>query len=273
MVYYLNIGLVLEQTIRELLNTYIERLQLEKVYSNFHFHVLNEHPFAHMLFENKATSSDTFPCIVVTTQSDSKTPEMMNMSPDVHGIGFTSKDFDELLSMKYRNKTRINELGEVISVMKKGVIQKEEIPGIVMTTDPDSIERLKNCADSRTTEEKEGMVYGIKVNTRRRDKMSLEIWCDNNQLKNELYEQIRMYLTNSLLFNMRKEYQFFDPNIFDGSVNGERSANYNIDFDIVLTGSHISFDIDYGVTSYVFDTEINSLSKNVVTEVYNHVKN
>ena len=55
MIYYLNLGFVLEQALVDVTKTYIERLHLDSVYNNFHISVVNEHPFAHMMIEDKPT--------------------------------------------------------------------------------------------------------------------------------------------------------------------------------------------------------------------------
>lgn len=273
MIYYLNTGLIIEQALRDIIQTYIDRLHLDKVYSNFHISVINEHPFAHMIIDDNARANDSFPCIIITSNSDQKVPEMANVPPQVSAIGLTSDDFTNLINQSKRIKTKINNKGEVVKVKKNGEFQYEPIPGYVFTIDDETIEKLKTVADDRSTETEKGKVYGICTETRRRDRISVEIWSENNQLKNELYEQLRILFAGSLNYELTERYKMFDPCVFDNSVNGERSSNYNFDFDVVLTGSHITFEVDYNVESILLDTELNGIYKNIVTEVYNHVKN
>jgi len=273
MIYYLNLGFVVEQALRDVIARYIDRLRLDEVYSNFHISVINEHPFAHMIIENNPRCADNFPAVIITSESDGKSPELMNVPPQVCGVGFTSDDIDTIINSTKRTKTRINENGEVVDVIKKGEVQKEVIPGYILVCDDKAIEQLKEVANSRTEGETKGMVYGVKYNTRRKDHISVEIWSDNNQLKNELYEHLRILCSNSLDRILCDRYSMFDPCVFDGTVSGERSANYNFDFDTLLTGSHIAFDIEYNVAQIILDTEINSIGKDLLLEVINHVKN
>lgn len=272
MIYYLNMGFVLEQALVDVVKRYFDRQKFDEVYGNFHISVVNEHPFAHLIVDSHARASDSFPSVVITTQSDSKPSDLTNVPPQTFAVGYTSEELDKFLSINMREKTKIDEEGNVVPVKKKGEIQKEKIPGFVFVIDEKSINQLKEIADSRTTEESAGEVYGIKVDTQRRDHVSIEIWSENNQLKNELYEHLRLMIASSLDYILHERYSMFGPSISDSSVNGERSSNYNFDFDCVLCGSHITMDIDYTVSQIILDTDVQSLSYEVITEVMNHVK-
>lgn len=273
MIYYLNMGFVLEQALVDIVKRYIDRQKFDDVYGNFHISVVNEHPFAHLIVDNHARAQDSFPSIVLTTQSDSKPSDLMNTLPQPYGVGFTSDDLDELISKVQRVKTKIDDItGEVVEVKKGGVTVKEKIPGYVFNFDPTRLAKLKEVADSRTVGEEKGYVYGIKVDTMRRDRVSVEIWAENNQLKNEIYEHLRLLFASSLEPIFQEQYAMFNPSVFDGSINGERSSNYNLDFGGLLCGSHISFEVDYNVSQIILDTEINNMSKEIITEVINHVK-
>lgn len=273
MVYYLNLGLILEQALRDIIEIYIERQQFDDVYENFHISVVNTHPFAHMIIEQNPRAADNFPSIVVSTQSDSKPSDLSNMPPQFYKIGLSAKELDDLINSCYRDKKRKNKNGEYEVVIKNGVVQKERIPGCVLVYDDKSINKLKDIANKRTSGDIEGKVYGIQVNTRRRDRISIEIWAENNQLKNEIYEHLRILFSSTLERLMNELYKQYNLSIFDNSVTGERSHNYNFDFDVVLSGSHISFDVDYDVSQIILDTEIESFDlKNLFIEVINHVK-
>lgn len=272
MIYYLNMGFILEQALVDVVKRYFDRQKFDDVYGNFHISVVNEHPFAHLIVDSHSRTSDTFPAVVINTQSDSKPSDLMNVPPQTFAVGYSSKELEELFSVTRRIKTKVDEKGEIVPVKKKGEIVYEKIPGYVCVYDENTVAKLKEIADSRSTEEKDGEVYGIKIDTRRRDKISMEIWAENNQLKNEIYEHLRILLASSLEKTLEETYRMFDPSIFDGSVNGERSSNYNFDFDCLLCGSHIAFEIDYNVSQIILDTEIENLSYEVITEVINHVK-
>lgn len=273
MIYYLNFGFILEQALVDVVKRYMDRQKFDESYGNFHVSVVNEHPFAHMIVDNHSRAADNFPAVVITTQSDSKPSDLMNMPPQICGISLTSEDLEEIVSKTKRIKTRINDSGEVEEVKKKGVPVVERIPGYILTLDDETKDKLKAIADSRTVGEEAGCIYGIKVDTKRRDRISIEIWADNNELKNEIYEQIRLLLASSFGATLHELYSMFDPTVFDGTVNGERSSNYNFDFDCLLCGSHIGLEIDYDVSQIIIDTELNNINYDVITEVINHVKN
>jgi len=124
-------------------------------------------------------------------------------------------------------------------------------------------------------------IYGATQFIRRRDHISIEIWAENPQLKNELYELIRLYVCGFMkdyLDHLYREY-FSELEegqsplaIFDSSVKGQRSNNFNVDFGIELSGAHITFDADYIIEQSVIDTELVEINDNLLLEVINHVK-
>ena len=272
MIYYLNIGFILEQALVDVVKRYLDRQKFDEVYGNFHISVVNEHPFAHMIVDDHPKSADNFPSVVITTQSDSRPADFRNLPTQTVGVGFTSEDLDILIDSFKRKKTRINSSGEIEVVKKNNTVQMEKMPGVVFVYDPERVERLKEIADSRTVGEEKGMVYGIKVDTRRKDRVSIEIWAENNQLKNEIYEHLRLLTEATLEKTLDEFYSMFHPSIFGSTIQGERSSNYNFDFDCLLCGSHISFEVEYDVAQIVLDTEVEEINYEIVTEVINHVK-
>lgn len=275
MIYYLNLGFVLEQALVDVTKTYIDRLHLDSVYNNFHISVVNEHPFAHMMVEDKTTANDTFPAVVITSHTDGEVPDLSNLMEITHGVKVTSKDLDEIFNEATRPKTRINEKTGETEIIKKrdGSIVREVIPGYVLIYDEERINKLKEIADSRTTSEEEGGIYGIKIDSRRRDNISVEIWCENDQLKDELYEHLSLFFQCSLDRILHEKFKMFDCAIFGNKISGERSSNYNFDFDVMLSGSHISFSVDYNVSQIILDTDIENITTEIFWEVINHVKN
>lgn len=273
MIYYLNLGFILEQALVDVTKTYIDRLHLDSVYNNFHISVVNEHPFAHMMIEDKPTANDTFPSVVITSHSDGEVPDLANLMEIVHGVRFTSKDFDDLFATYTRIKTHVKDNGEVEVIKKRdGSIVREPIPGYVLLYDEERINTLKEIADSRTVGEEAGGIYGVKVDSRRRDNISVEIWCENDQLKDELYEHLSLFFQCSLDRILHEKYKIFDCAIFGNKISGERSSNYNFDFDVPLSGSHITFSVDYNVSQIILDTEIENITTDIFWEVINHVK-
>ena len=274
MIYYLNLGFVLEQALVDVTKTYLDRLHLESVYDNFHISVVNEHPFAHMMLEDTPTANDTFPAVVITSHTDGDVPDLANMQEITTGIKMSSQDLENLFETTSRPKTRINEeTGETEIVHKRdGSVVRENVPGYVLIYDKQRIDYLKELADSRTTPEEPGGIYGLKIDSRIRDNISVEIWSENDQLKDELYEHLRLFFKCSLDRILQEKFKMFDCAIFGNQVNGERSSNYNFDFDVVLTGSHLTFSVDYNVSQIILDTEIEKITTEIFWEVINHVK-
>ena len=274
MIYYLNMGFIVEQALVDVTKTYLDRLHLDSVYDNFHISVVNEHPFAHMMLEDTVTANDTFPAVVITSQTDGNVPDLANMQEITTGVKLISKDFDDLFETAVRPKTRINEnTGETEVVHKRdGSVVYENVPGYVLIYDKERIDELKEIADSRTKGEEVGGIYGLKIDSRLRDHISVEIWGENDQLKDELYEHLRLFFKSSLDRLLQEKYKFFECAIFGNQVNGERSSNYNFDFDVVLTGSHLTFSVDYNVSQIILDTEIENITTEIFWEVINHVK-
>ena len=273
MIYYLNLGFVLEQALVDVTKTYIERLHLDSVYNNFHISVVNEHPFAHMMIEDKPTANDTFPAVVITSQTDGEVPDLTNMFEISRGIKMTSQDFTDLFAEATRPRTHVKDNGEVEIIKKRdGTIVREVIPGYVLIYDEERISYLKELADSRTVGEEIGGIYGIKIDSRRRDNISVEIWCENDQLKDELYEHLNLFFQCSLDRILHEKFKMFDCAIFGNKIHGERSSNYNFDFDVLLSGSHLTFSVDYNVSQIILDTEIENITTEIFWEVINHVK-
>ena len=274
MIYYLNLGFVLEQALVDVTKTYIDRLRLDSVYNNFHIQVTNEHPFAHMMIEDNTRAGDTFPAVVITSHTDGGVPDLANLMEVSHGVKVTSKDLDDIFETATRPKTKIDEkTGKAVIVRKRdGSIVRENVPGYVLIYDEERINQLKAIADSRTVGEEPGGIYGIKIDSRRRDNISVEIWCENDQLKDELYEHLNLFFTCSLDRILHEKFKFFDCAIFGNKVSGERSSNYNFDFDVMLSGSHLTFSVDYNVSQIILDTEIEKITTEIFWEVINHVK-
>lgn len=272
MIYYLNLGFIVEQALVDVIKRYLDHQQFDRVYNNFHISVVNEHPFAHMIIDEHSRASDNFPSVVISSTRDSKPTDLANMPPQAQGIFLTADDIDNLINKTKRTKTRIDSENNEVIVKKNNEEIKEKIPGFVLVYDRQTIDKIKEVANSRTVGDVKGGVYGIKVDTRRRDNISIEIWTENNQLKNELYEHLRLFVSSTLENVLFQTYEIFHPSIFDNSINGERGQNYNFDFDCILYGSHISFDIDYDVAQIILDTEIEEINYEILTEVINHVK-
>ena len=256
MMCYLNRGLILEQAIVAIVRDYFEALHLENTYKNFHISVTTEHPFAELYMHEGKNASDSFPCVVVTTSDDRKPHEFDDLAPNnIEGIGISESDLQEIIKT---TETYTN---------KKGVEKTRDIPGLCTVVNEYTLAAI------RATIEKQDYCYGFSVRTRRKDTINFEIWAENAQLKNEIYEQLRLFTASSLPIILEDKYGFFDPALFDNTIVGQRSNNYNFDFDVALNGAHVSFDVNYCVEQIILNTERTEITNEIVTEVLNHVKN
>lgn len=254
MLCYINRGLILEQAITSLVREYFDTLNFENRYKNFHIKVSTEHPFANLYLNSGMNASDSFPCIVVSTQEDRKPFEFDELAPHIEAIGITENDLNAILltTEKYTNS--------------KGEEKTKEIAGLCTLADENAIEEV------RKTIQKQEYCYGYSIRTRRKDSLGIEIWAENNQLKNEIYEQLRLFVSSNLRNILENKFSFYDIALFDNTITGHRSNNYNFDFDVVLYGGHIAFEINYCVEQIVLNTKIEKLSKTIITEALNYVK-
>lgn len=256
--YYLNRGIILEQAIVSLIHNYLEAIDSDNLYKNFHIEATNRHPFTSLYMHNNTRASDVFPAIIVTTATDDKTASLDNLQAWVSEVSFDESDIDDWASDTYDNDFADSN-GNIIEAGTK-------IPGLCAITSTSVKNALKKVVKKR------GFVLGQKIEMRRTDRISIEIWADNEQVKNEIYEVLRLFVMGDLRNLLTKEYNFFDPLIDDSSVHGQRSNNYNMDFDIALSGAMISFDVNYLISQVVLDTDKVKMSNDIEAEAHNYVK-
>jgi hypothetical protein len=256
MIFFLNRGLILEQEIVKALKKYFSIAGVPEYYKNFTVSVTNEHPFARMWL-SKAPEKDAaslFPTVIVATEDDGKPGELTN-AVETQYLTIEPADIED----------------------KDGVPGTSGVEKRYMMMTPEKMSRLRAEMDDRSDKR----LFGATCFVRRREHISIEIWAENPQLKNELYELIRLYVCGFMRDYLQELYrQFFNEMdggesplvIFDSSVRGQRSNNFNVDFGVELFGAHITFDADYIIEQSVIDTDLVELNSNLLLEVINHVK-
>jgi hypothetical protein len=191
-----------------------------------------------------------FPVVVVATEDDSKPPELSALV-ESNNIAIEPDDL-----AGEDGKSAVEHRYEMIT--------------------PKIMARLRDAIKIA----KDKRIHGTSLFIRRRDHISIEIWAENPQLKNELYETVRLFVCGFMRDYLAAIYKEYFPElengqsplvIFDTSVRGQRSNNFNLDFGIELFGAHIVFDADYIIEQTVIDTEIVDTNK-LLLEVINHVK-
>lgn len=253
MLCYLNRGFIAEQAICAFLKSYIKDLRLNQKYPNFQISVTTEHPFVRLLFSEGLNANDSFPAVVVTTQEDRKPNELNELPPNVNAIGIDSTDLET-----------ITKTTEQITV--NGITKTVDIPGLCTVVDDSTKTAIQSVIDEQD------YCYGWSYRTHHKDSISIEIWAENNQLRNEIYEQLRLFVSGFLQELLTQKYPFFGITIFDNTIVGHRSNNYNSDFGVVLSGSQITLDVHYCTEQIVLNTELNRLETEIITEVSNYVK-
>jgi hypothetical protein len=236
MMFYLNRGLILEQEIIKALKGYFRDIAVDEMYQNYTVTITNEHPFALLILhgDNSKTQS-LFPVIVVASETDSKPVQLDALAVSMQKIQISEEDIANLAGMGY-------------------------------DITPGTVEKMKGEIAGRE------YLYGIGCVIRRSEHISIEIWSENNQLKNELYEKLRLFIAGGMKEALEHIYREYALTIFDGTINGQRSNNFNFDFGITLHGAQITFDADYMIEQTVINTELQRIDDPVYEEVCYGVK-
>lgn len=101
-------------------------------------------------------------------------------------------------------------------------------------------------------------LFGVQHSTSWRDSTSFEIWSENMQVKNDLYNLIIGYLTGPHVVGLHQTHGFV---IHSDSIRGQRSGYYNMDFGRTLYGCKIDLQVDYPIVQAVYDGEISTFGE------------
>jgi hypothetical protein len=247
MIFFLNKGLILEQIIAKALQDYFNTLGLGDFYKSVTINVTNRHPFARLLrnsINGDKPQASLFPAIVVATLDDDKPGELAGLI-EIGGVELTPD---------YVNPPE--EHPEEKSPMEKA--------GFMMMTQA-KYQAIRDAVNQRDR------VYGISTKVRRQDRIAIEIWAENIQLKNELYEAVRLFVCGFMKESFEKLYGENDFSLFDDTVRGQRSNNFNGELGLDLWGAYITFEADYTIEQTIIDTDL--VDENIeFMEVINHVK-
>ena len=265
---YLNRAIILEQAIVALIKNYLNTLKVDKIYENNQIHaVLNNH-FAKLYMTNGDKAADSFPAIVVSTHEDNKEPDLLPVRPQTRGtklkkIGYDKSDVDAILNI-YEPE------------LVDG--KKVKIPGICAIAPDETINAIYEKLDSienynkdEKNKKKDVMVYGYSLRAYRRDMMSIDIWAENIQLKNELYKQILLFVLGDMRNILATKYEFFDPKIDDDTVRGTPVLPFLVDFGLTLAGGSVQFEVAYAIEQNVIDTSWDDIHREIIIGGTNYV--
>jgi hypothetical protein len=238
MIFYLNRGLILEQEIVKALKAYFAACDVDDYYKNFSINVTNQHPFARLMLDlakGGNPNMSLFPAIIVATESEYEPPGLEGM---LNG--------DQSVTLEPSAIPLLKDRYSMMTDKKLALIESE-------------------------MEKNGGKLYGFATGIRRHDEISIEIWAENVQLKNELYELTRLFIGGGLEAYFSRLFEDYTLGIFDHTLRGQRSNNFNVDFGVTLAGAHLIFGVDYILEQTIIDTEL--VDGNIdMMEVINHVR-
>jgi hypothetical protein len=169
MIFFLNRGLILEQEIVKALKNYFKTTGVPEYYQNYTVSVTNGHPFARMWLSSapEQDAASLFPVVVVAAEDDEKPGELANVI-DTQYLTLEPADIAD----------------------KDGVPGTSDIERRYTMMTPEKMAGLRAAMEDREDQRLFGATWFI----RRRDHISIEIWAENPQLKNELYELTRLFV-------------------------------------------------------------------------------
>jgi hypothetical protein len=231
MIYFFNKGLILENEICDALQTYFKSLGIEDQYNNFTLNVTNEHPWARLMINGgDSEAASLFPAIIVASESDRHTPNNGHPMMEIEKLKLELKDLDLLAEHGY-------------------------------SIDDSVVEKLRDEFSKRE------YLYGITRIFRRSERISFEIWAENIELKNILYEDVRLFAQGAMQDYLDPYVHKNNLVIFDETINGRRSGTFTDSYGILLAGANITFQADYMIEQSIIDTDLIDINDPVNVEV------
>ncbi len=202
------------------LSTYFDQLRFGELYRNFKtIRISLEHPFAIMWQQAKgnpgnAYDGSLFPSVTIMSGSDSK-PGQLNGLNILEPCTLEESDLATLSASGWQVASG------AVTWLNEWFVDHGALKGRMGTA-------------------------------HKSDQVSIDVWSESIQLKNEIYGLLMMYLSGPNRVRIENSHAI---TIFDGTVRGQRSGNYNMDFGQLLYGAHIDFQVDYMMQQSLFDSE------------------
>ena len=232
MIIVLSKAVLIEDVLIEELKRYLADLRFDELYPVVgSVRVSNEHPFA-LLLNQKSNGTvfdgQLFPSITVISGNDEKTPQLAEIR-------------------EWRQSTLVP-------------ADVSQLRGAGFQVSDGALAWLASYFATHTA------LYGAMGSGPRRDHLTIEIWSESIQLKNELYNLVELFLSGPRRVEIAQKYGI---EIFDDTIRGQRSGNYNLDFGQILYGGQVSFDADYWVGQTILDSDLQTLNDPTWVEVLN----
>lgn len=232
MIIVLSKALLIEDVLIDELKRYLADLRFGELYPVVgSVRVSNEHPFALLLNQKSngtAFDGQLFPSITIVSGSDEKTPQLAEIR-------------------EWRQSTLV-------------AADVSQLRGAGFQVSDGALAWLTSYFATNAA------LYGAMGSGPRRDHLTIEIWSENIQLKNELYNLVELFLSGPRRVEVAKKYGI---EIFDDTIRGQRSGNYNLDFGQILYGGQVSFDADYWIGQTILDSDLQTLNDPTWVEVLN----
>lgn len=98
-------------------------------------------------------------------------------------------------------------------------------------------------------------IYLIRSDVNCRSHVTIEIWADNQILKNRIYDLLDLFLKANGRFELGRNAGL---EIMDGTVRGMKSSMYNFDFGKTLYGATVDFDVIYQKSQFNSDIQLSN---------------
>jgi hypothetical protein len=208
-----------EDILVDAFRVYLRELRYSEMFPNHaNINVSNDHPFERLI-GGEGSAPDLFPAVTIVASNDGEVPGMgKNWTTQTLYPQDIPADFD----------------GELFYIVDSAL------------------------NDLRTVLAAKGSVHGVAHSSMWRDSASFELWAENLQVKNELYNLVVGFLTGPKMLELK---QAHDITVHSNSVQGQRSGYYNFDFGRTLYGGRVSFTVDYPVLQSVYDTDFGSIAE------------
>ena len=98
-------------------------------------------------------------------------------------------------------------------------------------------------------------IYMIRSDVNCRSHITIEIWADNQILKNRIYDLLDLFLKANGRFELGRNVGI---EIMDGTVRGQKGTLYNFDFGKTIYGANIDFDVIYQKVQFNSDIQVSN---------------
>ncbi len=217
--------------VEQLRNHIFNEVRVGEIFEQFpNMRISSVHPFAYLLdqqINSVSLPADLFPSVTITDDSDTK---------DHQADMATLEEDNEVVA------------ADVATI----AIDDKAVKYIIA---PVALAKLRELTAT-------GKAYATGATQRRRTSIVVEVWAQNQIVKNRIYDIVRNWFIG---FGRFKLYQELEILIDEASISGQKSGNYNFDFGYMLHGSVLRFEVVHVLEQYVVDTEIVPLADIVHT--------